>query len=73
MEEIRKDGSREEQNKMEEMMMPTEQIAYVSSLSELIIGFVDDFVLAAQPRSVEDLRELLRVALHAIYSVFPPA
>ena len=33
--------------------------------------FVDDFILATQPESPEDLKELSRTALADIYSVFP--
>ena len=53
-------------------MEPAEPVEYTSCPTEILQVFVDDFILAPQPESPEDLQELLRTALEAIYSVFPP-
>ena len=55
MEKMRRDGNKGEPNEIETLMMPTEDIVYVSSPSELLRVFVDDFVLACQPGSAKDL------------------
>jgi len=72
MEKMREEKKKGQECVHETLMMPTEEVEYTSSPSELLRVFVDDFVLAAQPGSAEDLLELSLVAIHAIYSVFPP-
>ena len=57
---------------MEHFMEPAEPVEYTPCLTELLQVFVDDFILATQPESPEDLKEFSRTALAAIYSVFPP-
>ena len=59
-------------SKMEHFMELAEPVEYTSFPTELLQVFVDDFILANQTESPEDLKELSRTALAAIYSVFPP-
>ena len=59
-------------SQMEHCMEPAEPVEYTPCPTEFFQVFVDDFILANQPESPEDLKELSRTALAAIYSVFPP-
>ena len=59
-------------SKMEHFMEPSEPVKYTPCLTELLQVFVDDFILATQPESLEELKEFSQTALAAIYSVFPP-
>ena len=70
-------GARETKQKlgpsqMEHFMEPAEPVEYTPCPTELLQVFVDDFILSTQPESPEELKELSRTDLAAIYSVFPP-
>ena len=52
-------------------MKPADLVEYTSCQTELLQVFVDNFILETQSESPEDLKELLQMALAAIYSVFP--
>ena len=56
---------------MEHFMELAEPVKYTSCPTELLKIFLNDFILATQPESPEDLKELLQTALEAIYNVFP--
>ena len=56
----------------EHFMEPAEPVEYTPCSTELLQVFVDDFIFATQSESTEDLKELLRTALAAIFSVLPP-
>ena len=57
---------------MEHFMEPADPVKYTSCPTEILQLFVDDFILATQPESPEDLKKLSRAALAVIYCVFPP-
>ena len=59
-------------SQMQHFMEPEEPSKYTKFPTELLQVFVDDLILATQPESPEDLKELSQTALAAIYSVFPP-
>ena len=53
-------------------MEPSEPAEYMSCPTELLQVFVDDSIITTQADLPEDLNELSRTALAALYSVFPP-
>ena len=56
---------------MEHFMEPADPVACTSCPTKLLQVLLDDFILAKQLESPEDLKELSQTDLVAIYCVFP--
>ena len=57
-------------HRLELYLHPTEEVKWADTTAHLLQVFVDDYVLAIQPSSVDELTHLSRAALRAIHSVF---
>jgi len=65
-------GASMPQHELELYLHPMEDVALAATTAYFLQVFLEDLVLASQPSSVEDLTWLLRAALKAIHSIFPP-
>ena len=56
---------------LEEHFMPHNELQLAEIVSKIVEVYVDDFILGAQPTSIDHLQKITRAAITAILSVFP--